>query len=46
MKHTAPRTKASKQADDHKSRLKDALKANLARRKAQAKARKVGDEKQ
>ena len=36
---TAPRTKAS---DDREARLKAALKANLGRRKAQAKARQDG----
>jgi hypothetical protein len=45
MKHKSPKTKASKDADSRESRLKEALKANLARRKAQTKARKDEAEK-
>ena len=45
MEQKPPKTKAPKPADDRAARLKAALKANLARRKAQARARKGGEDK-
>ena len=45
MEQKPPKTKAPKAPDDRAARLKAALKANLARRKAQARARKGGEEK-
>jgi len=39
MKNGAGKDKTRKPAEDREARLKAALKANLARRKAQAKAR-------
>lgn len=45
MEQKPPKAKAAKADVAKEARLKAALKANLARRKAQAKARKAGDEK-
>ncbi len=41
MSDKTPTPKAAKDADDRAERLKSALKANLARRKAQARAREA-----
>jgi len=44
MEKKTPTQKPGKPADDREDRLKAALKANLARRKAQTRARKAPDE--
>ena len=44
MEQKPPKTKAPKVPDNRAARLKEALKANLARRKAQARARKGGED--
>ena len=44
MEQKPPKPKAAKAPDSREARLKEALKANLARRKAQARARKVDGE--
>jgi len=41
MEKKPPKTKGSKAAEDREERLKSSLKANLARRKAQVRARKA-----
>ncbi len=45
MERKPPRTKGSKGDAAKEARIKEALKANLARRKAQARARKSADSK-
>ena len=44
MEKKTPPQKPGKRADDRETRLKAALKANLARRKAQMRARGAEDE--
>ncbi len=44
MEQKPPKPKVTKAPDSREARLKEALKANLARRKAQARARKADGE--
>jgi len=43
MERKSPKSKSAKPADTRQDRLKRALKTNLAKRKAQARARKPGE---